>query len=281
MNALPRALALAGGGARAAYEVGVLAAIAERASGLEFPIVTGVSAGAINAVYLAAHPGPLATAVGALRAQWSRLVVERVYRIRAGRLARGLLLGTAHTALGRGGAAAAVHGLVDMSPLREFLGANIDFTQLAANIAARRWRAAALSTTSYATGETVTFVHGPPDVPTWRRALRYAVATQLTLDHVMASAALPILFPAVRLRMLRPSRNLGALAAGCGVKLPPLVRWLVRGMGGQRATAVDFLSYLLFDPAYTNALIELGYDDVRAQWPRIERFLVATDAGEP
>ena len=383
MNALPRALVLAGGGARAAYEVGVLGAIAERASGLEFPIVTGVSAGAINAVYLAAHPGPLATAVGALRAQWSRLVVERVYRIRAGRLARGLLLGTAHTALGRGGAAAAVHGLVDMSPLREFLGANIDFTQLAANIAARRLRAAALSTTSYATGQTVTFVHGPPDVPTWRRALRYAVATPLTLDHVMASAALPILFPAVRigdafygdgsvrqtaplapaihlgaraivavtqrndpqqlhppapgpsaapaypalaeviglllhaifldaleadaerlervnrvvtalpeaqrpdglrpvrLLMLRPSRNLGGLAAGCGVKLPPLVRWLVRGMGGQRATAVDFLSYLLFDPAYTNALIELGYDDVRAQWPLIERFLVATDAGEP
>jgi len=383
MKALPRALVLAGGGARAAYEVGVLAAIAERAPGLEFPIVTGVSAGAINAVYLAAHPGPLATAVAALRAQWSRLVVERVYRIRAGRLARGLLLGTAHTALGRGGAAAAVHGLVDMSPLREFLGANIDFTQLAANVAARRLRAVALSTTSYATGETVTFVHGPPDVPTWRRALRYAVATQLTLDHVMASAALPILFPAVRigdafygdgsvrqtaplapaihlgaraivavtqrndpqqlhppapgpsaapaypalaeviglllhaifldaleadaerlervnrvvtalpeaqrpdglrpvrLLMLRPSRDLGALAAGCGVKLPPLVRWLVRGMGGQRATAVDFLSYLLFDPAYTNALIELGYDDVRAQWPRIERFLVATDAGEP
>src|SRR2546429_1195219 len=374
MNALPRALVLAGGGARAAYEVGVLAAIAERAPGLEFPIVTGVSAGAINAVYLAAHPGPLATAVGALRAQWSRLVVERVYRIRAGRLARGLLLGTAHTALGRGGAAAAVHGLVDMSPLREFLGANIDFTQLAANIAARRLRAAALSTTSYATGQTVTFVHGPPDVPTWRRALRYAVATPLTLDHVMASAALPILFPAVRigdafygdgsvrqtaplapaihlgagailvvtqrsepelavsrapprceypslaevvglllhaifldaleadveridrinrtlgrvphgtapdglrvvrLLVLRPSRDLGALAAGSWAKLPPEIRWVVRGMGGHRATAVDFLSYLLFDPAYTSTLIELGYADGRREWPRIERFLAA------
>ena len=379
---MSRALVLAGGGARAAYEVGVLAGVADRAPGLEFPIVTGVSAGAINAVHLAAHPGPLAAAVGALRAQWSRLVVERVYRIRPGRLARGLLLGAAHTALGRGGEAAAVRGLLDMSPLREFLGANLDFGQLDANIAARRLRAAAVSATSYATGQTVTFVHGPPDAPTWQRALRYAVRSRLTLDHVMASAALPILFPAVRigdgfygdgslrqtaplapaihlgarailavtqrsdperppspppapapreypalaeviglllhaifldaleadaerlervnrlvtalpeaqrpdglrpvrLLMLRPSRNLGGLAAGCGVKLPPLVRWLVRGMGGQRATAVDFLSYLLFDPAYTNALIELGYDDVRAQWPLIERFLVATDAGEP
>ncbi len=379
---MSRALVLAGGGARAAYEVGVLAGVADRAPGLEFPIVTGVSAGAINAVHLAAHPGPLAAAVGALRAQWSRLVVERVYRIRPGRLARGLLLGAAHTALGRGGEAAAVRGLLDMSPLREFLGANLDFAQLDANIAAGRLRAAAVSATSYATGQTVTFVHGPPDAPTWQRALRYAVRSRLTLDHVVASAALPILFPAVRigdgfygdgslrqtaplapaihlgarailvvtqrsdperppspppapapreypalaeviglllhaifldaleadaerlervnrlvtalpeaqrpdglrpvrLLMLRPSRNLGALAGGCGVQLPPLVRWLVRGMGGQRATAVDFLSYLLFDPAYTNALIELGYDDVRAQWPLIERFLVATDAGEP
>ena len=377
---MSRALVLAGGGARAAYEVGVLAGVAERAPGLEFPIVTGVSAGAINAVHLAAHPGPLAAAVGALRAQWSRLVVERVYRIRPGRLARGLLLGAAHTALGRGGEAAAVRGLLDMSPLREFLGANLDFAQLDANIAAGRLRAAAVSATSYATGQTVTFVHGPPEAPTWQRALRYAVRSRLTLDHVMASAALPILFPAVRigdgfygdgslrqtaplapaihlgarailvvtqrsdperppspppapapreypalaeviglllhaifldaleadaerlervnrlvtalpeaqrpdglrpvrLLMLRPSRDLGALAAGCGVQLPPLVRWLVRGMGGQRATAVDFLSYLLFNPVYTNALTELGYADVRAQWPRIERFLAATEGG--
>ena len=377
---MSRALVLAGGGARAAYEVGVLAGVADRAPGLEFPIVTGVSAGAINAVHLAAHPGPLAAAVGALRAQWSRLVVERVYRIRPGRLARGLLLGAAHTAFGRGGEAAAVRGLLDMSPLREFLGANLDFAQLDANIAAGRLRAAAVSATSYATGQTVTFVHGPPDAPTWQRALRYAVRSRLALDHVMASAALPILFPAVRigdgfygdgslrqtaplapaihlgarailvvtqrsdperppspppapapreypalaeviglllhaifldaleadaerlervnrlvtalpeaqrpdglrpvrLLMLRPSRDLGALAAGCGVQLPPLVRWLVRGMGGQRATAVDFLSYLLFNPVYTNALTELGYADVRAQWPRIERFLAATEGG--
>ncbi|HEV8381551.1 MAG TPA: patatin-like phospholipase family protein [Gemmatimonadales bacterium] len=370
---------LAGGGARAAYEVGVLAAIAERAPGLEFPIVTGVSAGAINAVYLAAHPGSLAPAVGELRAQWSRLVVERVYRIRLSHVARGLLLELAHAAFGRGGEAPAVRGLVDMSPLRDFLGANIDFAQLDAKSAAGRLRAVAVSATAYDTGQTVTFVHGP-DAPTWRRALRYAVRTRLTLDHLMASAALPILFPAVqigdgfygdgsvrqtaplapaihlgarailvvtqrsdpqrvpppppapappeypalaeviglllhaifldaleadaerlerinrlvatlpeaqrpdglrpvRLLLLRPSRDLGALAAGYQAKLPPLMRWLVRGMGGQRATAADFLSYLLFDPAYTNALVELGYADVRAQWSRIEQFLVSTEHG--
>jgi NTE family protein len=372
------ALVLAGGGARAAYEVGVLSAIAERAPSLTFPIVTGVSAGAINAVYLATHTETLSAALGTLRDDWSHLVVDRVYRIRPWRLGRALLHGVWSTLLGTREQAAVVRGLLDMSPLRDFLAARLDFGAIDARITAGGLRAVALSATSYASGETVTFVHGPPDVPTWRRALRHAVRTRLTLDHVMASAALPILFPAVRLGdafygdgsvrqtaplapaihlgarailvvtqrseselaaapapvlrdypslaeviglllhaifldaleadaerierinrtlacvppgaapeglrpvrllMLRPSRDLGALAAGSGVKLPPAVRWLVRGMGGHRATAVDFLSYLLFDPAYTTALIELGYADGRAGWPRIERFLAAADAG--
>src|SRR2546429_9380009 len=93
MKALPRALVLAGGGARAAYEVGVLSAIAERAPGLDFPIVTGVSAGAINAVYLAAHAETLPAALGALRDQWRQLVPDRVYRVRPWRLGRALLPG--------------------------------------------------------------------------------------------------------------------------------------------------------------------------------------------
>ena len=368
------ALVLAGGGARAAYEVGVLSAIAERAPALEFPIVTGVSAGAINAVYLAAHAESLPGAVAALRDHWSHLVVDRVYRIEPWRLVRALLRGVAGTLLGTRGGAAVVRGLLDMSPLRESLAARLDFTGIDAKIAAGRLRAVALSTTSYASGETVTFVHGTPDTPMWRRAMRSAVRARLTLDHVLASAALPILFPAVRLGesfygdgsvrqtaplapaihlgaqailavtqrseperaaspasaprdyptlaeviglllhaifldaleadaeridrinqtlarvpagaapdglrpirllMLRPSRSLGALAATCGAELPAAVRWAVRGMGGQGATAVDFLSYLLFDPAYTTALIELGYADGRAQWPRIEQFLAA------
>jgi len=368
------ALVLAGGGARAAYGVGALSAIAERAPQLEFPILTGVSAGAINAVYLAAHPGPLPAAVAALRAQWSRLVVDRVYRVRPAALLGSLLRGLADALLSRRGGTAAVHGLLDMSPLRRVLEATLDFGEIDAKIAAGRLRAAALSATAYPGGETVTFVHGPPDAPTWRRASRYAVRDRLTLRHVLASAALPILFPAVRigdgyygdgsvrqtaplapaihlgaqailvvtqrgapepggsapprreypalaeviglllhaifldaleadaerlervnrllarlpdgagpeglrpvkLLLLRPSRDLGALALGSGAKLPPLIRWLARGMGGDRATAVDFLSYLLFDPAYTSALIELGYADARADWARVEEFLATT-----
>ena len=372
MNGL--ALVLAGGGARAAYEVGVLSAIADRVPTLEFPIVTGVSAGAINAVYLAAHGAQLSVALDSLRNHWKQLEVQRVYRIHPGHLAWALLRGAAGTLLGRRREEAVVRGLADMSPLRDFLAPQIDFAGIDANIATGRLRALALSATSYASGETVTFVHGAQDVSMWRRALRRAVRARVTLDHLMASAALPILFPAVRigdafygdgsvrqtaplapaihlgarailvitqrsepeltaapmvlqrqyppvaeviglllhaifldaldadaerldrinrtlarlpagampdelrpirLLMLRPSRDLGALAPESGARLPAVIRWVVRGMGGDRAAGVDFLSYLLFDPAYTSALVELGYADGRANWPRIEEFLAA------
>ena len=82
------ALVLSGGGARGAYHVGVLAGLAERLPGLEFPILSGMSVGAINTYYLAAHPGPLSAAVAGLQAQWDRLTTEGVYRVRTGRLAR-------------------------------------------------------------------------------------------------------------------------------------------------------------------------------------------------
>ena len=368
------ALVLGGGGAHAAYQVGVLARIVERVPGLAFPILTGVSAGAINIAYLAAHRGPLAAAVEALSGEWGRLTVDRVYRIRPGRLAGAGLRWLAQMALGRRSGPAVVHGLMDMTPLREFLARSLDLEGIDANIAAGRLRAVALSATPYASDQTVTFVHGAPAVPTWRRALRYSLKTRLSLDHVMASAAIPILFPAVRLGdrfygdgsvrqiaplapaihlgasavlvittrpdphsatpvipkgaleypsvaeviglllhavfmdgpdadaerlervnqlldtcpagaaapeglrpvrllVLRPSRDLGALAVAQRVRLPRPLNWVVRGMGGQRAEAGDFLSYLLFDPAYTTALIELGYADAQSQWSRIQRFL--------
>lgn len=368
------ALVLTGGGARAAYQVGVLSAIAELAPDVTFPILTGVSAGAINAVYLAAHRGSLAAAVEALRAEWSRLTVNQVYRIRPIRIGHALFRGLVQTVAGRSGEAMPVRGITDVQPLREFLTAGVDLSGIDANLASGRLRAVALSTTSYASGDTVTFVQGPPDVPTWRRALRYGLRAQLTIDHVMASSALPILFPAVRigddfygdgsvrqsaplapavhlgagallviaqcadpgthatpqqlreyptvaqvgglllhsifldaleadmerlerlnrvlahlpegvrppdglrrvhLLTVRPSRDLGALAAGHSARLPTMMRWLVRGIGGDRVTAVDFLSYLLFEPGYTATLIELGYHDARHDWSRIERFLAA------
>src|SRR5204862_6843259 len=177
----------------------VLSAIADRVPTLEFPIVTGVSAGATTAVYLAAPGAQLSGALDSLRDHWKRLEVRRVYRIHPGHLAWALLRGAAGTLLGRRREQAVVRGLADMSPLRDFLAPQIDFAGIDANFATGRLRALALSATSYASGKTVTFVRGAQDVSVWRRALRRAVRERVTLDHLMASAALPILFPAVRI----------------------------------------------------------------------------------
>ena len=365
------ALVLGGGGARAAYEVGVLSAITERFPALEVPILTGVSAGAINATYLATHPGPLPAAVAALRGQWRELVVDRVYRMRPTSLGRSVSIAAMRTLVGGRPGPGVLRGVVDLEPLREFLSARLDFARVDANIAAGRLRALALSATSYGTGDAVTFVQARPDIPMWQRSQRHGVRTTLSLDHLMASCALPILFPAVRigdafygdgsvrhvaplapaihlgarailaitqhsgprgaaaasprdyptlaevaalllhsifldaleadverlqrinrlvellksqgapnsdglrpirLLLLRPSRHLAELARGHERALSTSVRAVVRLMGGDWTTAADFVSYLLFDPAYTTALIDLGYSDAVARWDTIERF---------
>lgn len=195
------AVVLSGGGARAAYQVGVLSAIAERAPTLTIPIITGVSAGAINAAYLASHPGPLPTAVTHLKGQWLRLTADEVYSLpalgvftSAWRLVRSTL-----RRLRRRAGMPVVRGLLDMRPLARFLERSMDYSGIQANLDAGRLKAVALSTTSYHTGQTVTFVQGVPGIPMWERAQRRAVRTRLSLAHVMASSAIPIIFPAVRL----------------------------------------------------------------------------------
>lgn len=364
------ALVLSGGGARGAYQVGVIAGLAERLPGLAFPILSGVSAGAINTAYLAAHSGPLTDAATGLRSEWHRLTSDQVYRLRPFRLVRSTIRWIWHGITGRRRGPAVVRGLVETAPLRHFLTECLDLSGIDTNLATGKLRAVALSAVSYASGRSVTFVHGGPGTPIWERAQRIAVPARLTHDHVMASAAVPILFPAVRmgdeffgdgsvgataplapaihlgargivaistpasggppparpsldypvsaevmgllfraifvdaleadaerldrlnrllgaippdapapeglrpieLLMIRPSRSLSGLAAGREALLPPAMRRITEALGGSRQAASEFLTYLLFHPEYTSELAELGYDDVAAQWPAIERF---------
>jgi NTE family protein len=76
----------------------------------------------------------------------------------------------------------------------------------------------------------------------------------------------------VDLLVMRPRRDLATLSRGLSTTLPKQVRRVVDGMGGRREGAAEFLSYLLFEPEFTSQLVELGYDDLGAQWPEIERF---------
>ena len=192
------ALVLSGGGARASYQVGVLSALAERVPNLSLPVVTGVSAGAINAAFLAGHPGPIGQAVHQLRGHWLRLTPDTVYRVKTTRMATWAVRLAAQYALGRVDLRT-VRGVMDMRPLSRFLAGIIDFAGIDANVASGRLRAVALTATSYTTGQTITFVQGSADTLMWERAQRTAVAANLSLAHVMASSAIPLIFPAVRI----------------------------------------------------------------------------------
>lgn len=191
------ALVLSGGGARAAYQAGAIQALAAMHPELAFPIITGVSAGAINAAFLAAHVGPLGDAAEELRLAWAELTADRVYRLRP----TGLFLSTARRVLlalmGQDPGPAHLPGLLDLDPLRNYLGQAIRFRDIDRKVEAGRLRAFALSATPYAHGPTRTFVHGTGDVPMWKRAERVSVRASISVDHVLASAAIPLIFPAI------------------------------------------------------------------------------------
>jgi len=154
---------LSGGGARAAYQVGVLQALCERAPEVHAPILTGVSAGAINTIALAAHPGTFAEAVAFLVDEWSGLTSDRVYRVQTRSLMTAAFRWLARWVLRRRDSV--VHGLLDMSPLAAFLGERLDLGAIEGHIGSGRLRAAALSTTLYGPGETFPCGSGPSGGP--------------------------------------------------------------------------------------------------------------------
>lgn len=196
------AIVMGGGGARAAYQVGVVRYLARRFPDLEVPIVTGVSAGAINAAHLAAHHGTFEQAADELVHLWSDLTPERVFRTDLRSLWGHVLRWVRQLASG-GGGSSPVRGLVDTQPLREYLTEALhavggELTGIRYNLRTGRLKAAALSTTNYSTGQSIMWVQGR-DIREWERPNRRARKAVLSIDHVMASAALPIVFPAVRL----------------------------------------------------------------------------------
>lgn len=365
------AIVLTGGGARAAYQIGVLRALARHLPEARFPIITGVSAGAINAAFLAAHPGNLREAMEGLTDLWWDLDIEKVFYVQPWALAKNgfrwlLRLGTGGNRL-----APKVRGLVDTKPLRKLLeealtvdgeGGSSEVPGIARNIEAGRLKAIALTTINYGTGQTLTWFEGA-DIATWERPDRRSQKVRLTVEHILASAALPLLFPAVHLDgawhgdggirlaaplspavhlganrilvistryrgtpeetavsdiehypppaqilgkllnsvfldlvdqdvarlerinhliekippekregfrpiealVLRPSENLGALAAEYEVKLPRAFRFLTRGLGTRETKSPDFLAMLMFAPEYLRRLIEVGERDAEAR----------------
>ncbi len=194
-------LVLTGGGARAAYQVGALRAIARitRATRIPFQVLVGSSAGAINATALATGAEDFQGATARLWATWNCICPEQVYRTDVRRLfgigARWMRDVTSGGLFGH----RTINYLLDTAPLRRLLGANLDLDRLPAHFRAHRLRGVAVSATSYSSANGITFFDGAPHIEPWVRSVRVGVRDRITLDHVMASTAIPLFFPPVRI----------------------------------------------------------------------------------
>ena len=202
----PVGLILTGGGARAAYQVGVLSAVMEildpqRNRGLvnPFPIICGTSAGAINAAALACRAHDPHKAADRLVHFWSSLHTGQIYHGDTGRLLRTGIRWLALLAFGwmaPGLRQRSPRSLLDNSPLRRLLAESLDFDHLAENLDAGHLTALAVTASAYTTGEHITFYQSGQRIKPWRRTLRHAEPAQIGVEHLLASSAIPFVFPA-------------------------------------------------------------------------------------
>ena len=196
----PRAgLVLTGGGARAAYQVGVVKAIRDilgNPAGNPFPILCGTSAGAINAVTLAAFADDFTRAVGNLIEIWENMRCEYVYRTDAASiLRRGVGWLAAMAWISRRNPIS----LLDNAPLGDLLAKFLPFGRIQAHIDAGALYAVSVTCSGYTSGQSVTFFQAVAGLQGWERNQRIGAAVALQIEYLLASSALPFIFPAVKL----------------------------------------------------------------------------------
>lgn len=191
-------LVLTGGGARAAYQIGVLKAVRELLGAPQanpFPIVCGTSAGAVNATSLAARADDFAVAVDNLVHAWETMHCERIYRTDIARIMRSgarwlasMMLLTRRNPI----------SLLDNSPLRKTIEQLLRFERIQANIDAGALYAVCVTASGYTSGQSVSFYQGGAGIEGWERRQRIGSAVTLKTEYLLASAALPFIFPAVK-----------------------------------------------------------------------------------
>jgi NTE family protein len=198
-NVTRAGLILTGGGARAAYQVGVLKALSEihPRPDWPFPIIVGTSAGAVAAAILAGNVLRWHQTISDIEQVWANFRVNQVFRSDAIAMFRagGRWMGSLLT----GGAMGPPKSLLDNSPLRELLSKVTDFDAIRANVARGDLRALALCATSYFTARSVSFFEAETTVSEWSRAQRHGERVPLSLDYLMASLGIPFLFPPMSL----------------------------------------------------------------------------------
>ena len=270
-------LVLTGGGARAAYQVGVLRAIAEMLpphTHCPFPIICGTSAGAINAAGLAMSAIHYATGVQQLEAVWSNLHVDQVHRADFLGVTRntfrciGSLLSSE--------LAKTPFALLDNYPLRELLGCRLPFRGIQRSIRMGALRALGVTVWGYTSGQSVTFYQGDKSIQPWSRVMRVGVAARIGIQHLLASSAIPLIFPAVRL-------NREYFGDGSMRQLAPLSpalhlgadRILVIGVNKRRDTPVERVKVTSYPPVAQIAghmMSSIFVDSLEVDLERLQRI---------
>jgi NTE family protein len=195
----PRAgLVLTGGGARAAYQVGVVKAVRDILGNPvknPFPILCGTSAGAINAATLAVFADNFSAGVANLLEVWENMRCEHIYRTDAWHILRSgaqwlasMMLISRHNPI----------SLLDNAPLRDMLDKNLNFDRIQGHIDAGELYAVCVTASGYTSGQSVSFFQGGSGLEGWERNQRIGAAVSIKLDYLLASAALPFIFPAVK-----------------------------------------------------------------------------------
>ena len=288
------ALVLTGGGARAAYQVGVLRALSEmlpKDASTPFPIICGTSAGSINATILAVDAANFRHAVRRLMTVWKNFHVHHVYRadlFGAFRNSARWMFAALSGGLLRSGNKAV--SLLDNSPLVALLRRHVDVTAIQRNIDAGDLTALSITCSGYSSGQSVTFYQRQPDLQNWQRARRIGVAMPIEIEHLLASSALPFIFTPMRINReyfgdgsmrqiapISPALHLGAdrlLVIGVGRQRQPNAERIKNGtyptlaqIAGHALNSIflDSLEVDLERLQRINRTIELIPDDVRRQ----------------
>ncbi len=271
-------IVLSGGGARAAYQIGALRGVARvlgRAAHSPFPVITGTSAGAINAAALAARADRFRDGVARLLRLWRRMEVSSVYKSDFRAVSAHGMRWLAAVLVGKRGPQRAA-SMLDNTPLRALLRRELDTARIEAQLQTGHLRALGINATSYTTGHAVTFFQAAESILPWQRTRRRGERATITVEHLLASTAIPFIFPATRIGKdyyadgsmrqiapLSPALHLGAR------------RMLVIAVGqfwGQAPPRAGPPRYPSFAQVAGHALSSIFLDNLGADLERLQRL---------
>ena len=228
---------MTGGGARGAYQAGVLKRIGEikrvQTQGNPFPILGGASAGAINGSALATGADDFSRATKVMADLWAKLRPADIFRCDVFTQAHNSLTWIMDLSFGGILGGGHAHSLLDSTPLRHFLARHLDCRRIQDNIKRGSLYALAISATNYNSGKSYLFIQGAKGHPMWNRSRRVTLATKITVDHICASAAIPLVFPPVKLETPRGTAFFGDGCVRLEQPLSPIIR-----LGAERLFAI-------------------------------------------